>query len=319
MNPPTNTKPSLSSSDKTKIVLVSTFLGILLLVLGILLGILLRQSGFRLSMLVPQSQAGPNTLPTSIIPVTSNTQTVFVPTADCGAPTLVLGTTTFKIENLAPAADGSLTVPPDSSGIAYWVQGTNHNYVFALSPMPENMAAMDTITVGSPATATWSDCTSTSFILVAPQESSFNTSAFPDQSQEGITVFFQTDPSGAGFVFKGGLAEQEVDVIGTPVSDESGVLAEISLLETSTSPDGKTIKVGVSIRNYGQTAFTLSSGNVSLTPQDAVALALAGSKPRLPEKISPGETQAFEFTFPRPSSATATLKIFTIEYDIEGY
>jgi hypothetical protein len=42
-------------------------------------------------------------------------------------------------------------------------------------------------------------------------------------------------------------------------------------------------------------------------------------KPRLPEEIKPGEIKTFDFTFRRPASQTATLKIFTVEYDIEGY
>jgi hypothetical protein len=318
MKPPTNTRQNLSSSDKAKIILVSISLAILLIVFGILMGILLRQSGFRLSTLAERLPAMsnirlPSTGPTAVIP------TVFVPTQDCGSPTLILGTTTFKIENLAPAADGSLSVPPDSSGIAYWVEGTNTNYVFVLSPMPENLAAMDTITVGSPATATWSDCSLTSYNLSAPQQASFNSSALPDQSQEGIMVFFQTDASGAGFVFMGGLAEQAVDVITTPRADESGVLAEISLLETIRSADGATIRVSLSIHNYGQAAFNVSADNISLIQTEGSTLALTDSKPRLPERIKPGETKTFEFSFPRPSSPTATLKIFTIEYDIEGY
>ena len=37
------------------------------------------------------------------------------------------------------------------------------------------------------------------------------------------------------------------------------------------------------------------------------------------KEIAPGVTETIYFTFPRPSSPTATLKIFTVEYDIEGY
>ena len=44
-----------------------------------------------------------------------------IPTADCGAPTLVLGSATYEIENFTPAADGSLNLPADSSGTAYWL------------------------------------------------------------------------------------------------------------------------------------------------------------------------------------------------------
>ena len=275
-------KQSFSSSDKIKIALVIIFLAALLVILGFLIGLLLRQSGFRLSMLVPQSQA------TSIAPTT------VVSTPDCSPPTLVLGTETFQIQIITPAADGSLTVPLDTSGIAYWVEGTSTNYAFVLSPTEENMATMSTLTAGSTATTTWSNCDSTTYNLSAPRESSLRAAAAPDPSSEGIVVFFETDPSGAGFVFIGNLAEEVGDVIDTPLPDESGVLAEVSLLETNPSPDGMTIKVSVSLRNYGQTAFTVSSDDISLTQPDGAVLTLVSSKPRLPEGIKPDDTKIFE-------------------------
>src|SRR6187431_2050054 len=95
---------NFSSSDKIKIAVVVISIAILLITLGFLIGLLLRQSGFRLSMLVPQSRA------TSIAP------TLVVSTPDCSPPTLVLGTETFQIQIITPAADGSLTVPLATSG-----------------------------------------------------------------------------------------------------------------------------------------------------------------------------------------------------------
>jgi hypothetical protein len=299
-------KQNSSSSDKIKITLVIIFLGVLLLVFGILVGLLLRQQGFRLSMLVPQSQATSNFLLTST-----------VPTPDCGSATLVLGTGTFQIQNITPAADGSLTVPPDTSGIAYWVQGTNTNYVFVVSPMPENLAAMSTLTVGSTAKVTWPDCRFTTYSLSAPQQGSLNDSALSDQSLEGITIFFETDAFGAGFVFNGELTEEQISTINTPNANE--VQAEIGLLETSTSADGTSIQIGLSIQNYGASPIVLSASDVSLTQQDGMPLDLESSTPRLPEEIKPGETKTIEFIFSRPSSLPATLKILTVEYDIEGY
>jgi hypothetical protein len=291
------------TSEKTKIILVIIFLAILLLALGILVGLVLRRSGFQLSLPAVQTQTIP---------------TVFVPTADCSPATLVLGTTTFQIQNLAPASDSSLTVPADTSDIAYWVEGTNNNYVFVLSPTPNNLALQTALKAGDLVAVFWADCTTVSFAVSAIEASQLSDPALLDQSISGMSVFVQTDPSTAGFVVKGELPEETVDVLDTPRPDESGILAEVSLLETSTSPDG-TIKVGISVRNYGQTAFTISLDDVSLTPQDAAPLVLVSSRPRLPEELKPGETEIIEFTFPRPSSQTATLKIFTVEYDIEGY
>lgn len=293
------------SSDKIKITLVSICLAILLVILGFLIGTLLRQSGFRLSMLVPQSQA------TSIAP------TMVVSTPDCSPPTLVLGTETFQIQIITPATDGSLTVPLDTPGIAYWVEGTSTNYAFVLSPTEENIALMSTLTTGSTATATWSNCDSTTYDLSAPQESLLSAAAAPDPASEGIVVFFETDPSGAGIAFTGELTGQEITTFNTPSADE--VQAEIGLLETTASVDGRTVTVVVSIQNYGASAITLTAGDVALTQPDGAALALESSRPRLPETIRVGDTKTIELTFPRPASSIATLQIFTVEYDIEGY
>jgi hypothetical protein len=305
MKQPTDTKQRFSSSDKVKIIIVSSFLAILLIILGFLIGLLLRQSGFRLSMLIPQSRA------TSIAPA------LVVSTPDCSPPTLVLGTETLQIQIITPAADGSLTVPLATSGIAYWVEGTSTNYAFVLSPTEENIALLSTLIPGSTATATWSDCDSTTYNLSAPQESSLSAAAAPNPSSEGIVVFVETDPSGTGFALTGELTGQEITTFNTPSANE--VQAEIGLLETTASADGKTVTVVVSIQNYGSSAITLTAGDVVLSQPDGAALALESSKPRLPEKINVGDTKTLELTFPRPTSPIATLRIFTVEYDIEDY
>jgi len=243
--------------------------------------------------------------------------TLLVPTTDCGSSTLLLGSSAFQIETLQPGADGTLAVPSDKSGIAYWVEGTNSNYTFVLSPTPENLATMSTLTAGSTAKVTWSDCNSTSYSLAAPQQGSFNSAALPDQSVDGITVFFQTDPSGASFVFTGELTEEQISTFNTPVPGD--IQAEISLLETTTSPDGGSIRVGVSIQNYGTAAVALSGTDVTLTQPDGTPVGMLSSEPPLPKEIAPGTTETIYFFFYRPASPTATLKLFTVEYDLEGY
>ena len=291
-------------SQKNIVVIVSVLMGVGIAVLLLLVLFLFRGRIFE--ALAPSTE-------TPIIP------TMFIPTPDCGSPTLVLGTSTFQIQNITPAPDGSLAVPPDTSGVAYWVEGTNTNYVFVLSPTPDNLALMSTITVGSTAKATWQNCNSTTYSLLAPQQGSLTASTLPDQSVDGITIFFQTDGSGAGLIFNGELSEQQISTIPTSASGIGDIHAEISLLETTASADGTSIRFGVSILNYGTAAFTLSADDISLIQPDGSSLAMTSSEPPLPKEISPGATETIYFTFPRPSSPTATLKIFTIEYDIEGY
>ena len=277
------------------------WLGCLLLFASSLSGCQLLQNGFQPPVLTE----------TPFIP------TLFVPTPDCGAPTLVLGSSTFQIETLQPGADGSLVVPSDKSGIAHWVDGTNSNYTFVLSPTTENLAILPNLTAGGTAKVTWSDCNSTSYSLAAPQQGSFNSAALPDQSVDGITVFFQTDPSGASFVFTGELTEEQISTFNTPVPGD--IQAEISLLETTTSPDGGSIRVGVSIQNYGTAAVALSGTDVTLTQPDGTPVGMLSSEPPLPKEIAPGTTETIYFFFYRPASPTATLKLFTVEYDLEGY
>lgn len=266
-----------------------------------------------------QPASSPTSLPSTAFVPTMSVPTMFVPKPDCGTPTLVIGGTTFQIQQVQTAPDGSLTVPSDTSDVAYWVNGTNTNYVFVLSPTPDSLALQTALTTGDMATVFLGDCTTVSFNISVIGASQLTDPALLDQSSPGISVFVQTDPSTAGFLIKGSPAEETVSVIDTPIPDESGILAEISLQDTITSPDGATLKVGVSILNYGQTPFTFSTGNISLTPQDSVPLALISSEPSLPKEVNPGSTETFFFTFPRPSVPIATLKIFTVEYDIEGY
>jgi hypothetical protein len=215
-----------------------------------------------------------------------------------------------------------LSVPPDTSGIAYWVDATNTNYIFVLSPNPDNLSLLSTLTAGSVAKVTLANCNSTKYNLITPEPDPTSVSTLldqADQSTSGITVFLLSAPSTASIVVRGELTEEQVSTINTPASGGSEIQAEIGLLETATSADGTTISISVSIYNWGQSAFTLSESDVALTPEDASPVVLINSKPRLPEQIKPAETETIEFTFPRPSSPTATIKILDIEYELEGY
>src|SRR6185503_7632034 len=106
MKQPMNRKQHASSSQRTQIIIVSSLLGIGILALCGLLIFVFRGNIPRLS--APPTQ-------TEVIP------TMFIPTVDCGTPSLIIGSRTFQIQAFTPAPDGSLTVPADTSGIAYWV------------------------------------------------------------------------------------------------------------------------------------------------------------------------------------------------------
>jgi hypothetical protein len=343
---------NFSSADKTKIIVAIIFMGVLLTLLGFLVGMLLRPSQIEFSRPILLVQA----TPTISIPVTGPT----VSAADCKSPTLLLGTTTFQIQDLRRGADGSLAVPGDTSGIAYRVAGTGSNTVFVLSPTPQNITVMSTISIGSAATVMGAACASATYSLSAAQAGALDGSVFADQPEEQVIVFFPTASSGAGFVFKGRpitepvlalipatpIVENALPVLAEntvspsiettvtsavmpatateipamiPTPDYSEVLAEIGVLDTSLSLFGTSLRIEVSIYNFGKIPIPLSERDVTLTQPDSTALALKSSKPRLPKEIQPGETKTFEFSFEPPSSPTATVKILTVEYDIEGY
>ena len=110
-------------------------------------------------------------------------------------------------------------------------------------------------------------------------------------------------------------ADQPTDTVAAPGVE---VNAEVSLPDVAVSADGSVVRIGVAILNHGE-AFTFSPGDVTLTQPDATPLAMVSSEPPLPKQIAAGAEEVFYFVFPRPTTPTATLKILTTEYTIEGY
>ena len=195
MKQPNNGKQNFTPSEKRAIVIVASLLSVGAIVVLVLLVILLRQRAGQ------QPTQAAETLPPPLAP------TVFVPTVVCGSPNLVLGQTTFQIQNISPAPDGTLAVLPDGPGIAYWLAGTDGNYLIILSPTPDNLSLLSTLTAGNTAKATWADCSSLTYSLSAPEPGTINISTLLSQLTSGLTIFFQTDASGNGSIIRGDLAE----------------------------------------------------------------------------------------------------------------
>jgi hypothetical protein len=241
---------------------------------------------------------------------------------DCGAPTLTLGKVIFRIESLPREADGSFTVPANMPGTSYRIEGSDTNLAFFLSPTPQNLMVLAVLKPGDQAVVTSTNCNTTTYTLSTPEQATQDEMAFLNQldpSTSGIAVVVQNSASNQGLLVKGGLAEEKLVSIPTPQPGAGEVQAEITLLDTVPSPDGKTIKVGASIMNYGQSTLTLAASDVSLTPENAAPLAPVKAEPGLPRKIKPGATETIYFTFPRPASPTAVFKVFSVEYELEGY
>ncbi len=306
-----NTKHRFSSSERTKILIAILFLGVLLVVLGVLLGIVVKQSGFNFALPATHTPSTPTLAQMSAAP------TVLIPTSDCGLPALEIGSTTFQIQPIQPSPDGALIIPADGSPIAYWVNGTNINYVFGLNASQENLALISNLPPGSTAKATWSNCNSTSYTLFALEQNPVGISTLLDQSTEAITIFLPSDTLTANNIIRGELTEEQITGINTPSGAD--IQAEISLLETTASPDGTSVRIGVSIQNYGQSPFTLLAGDVSLKSTDDAGLVMVASEPSLPKEIAAGVTETLYFTFQQPTSPTALFRILGVEYEVGGY
>ncbi len=129
--------------------------------------------------------------------------TLSIPTPACPSPSLVLGTVNYQIQNTQLNADGTVSVPPDSNGAIYWIEGTDLEYRFMLSPTIENLNLLTSLPEGSSATVTWADCSSMTFTLSAPQPGDFGITYLPEQSTASILIFLQLDPTGEGFMVGG--------------------------------------------------------------------------------------------------------------------
>jgi hypothetical protein len=294
-----------SINDKTKLTILLVFLGIgLLLLIGLLV--------FLLGGNIPLQ-------PSATLQPVPAISTLTIPTVDCSPPTLVLGATSYQIENVSLSADGTISVAPDVNGTAYWVEGTGPQYIFMLSPTVENLNLLTSLPEGISATATWSNCNSTTFTLSAPQPGDLEITYLREQSAASILIFLQLDPTGEGFMISGEMTGEQISTFNTPDISRDEVQAEIGLVETEASADGNSIQLTISIYNFGGTILSLADSDVSLIPSGAEPLVMSASEPALPREIAPAVTETFTFTFPRPATPTATLRVFTVEYDIEGY
>jgi len=188
-------KQNSSSSQRTQTIIVSTLIGVGILLLCGLLVFAFR--GNLLQLLNPATQ-------TPTVPVAP---TVLVPTVTCEAQTFALGGITFQLQNLTLAPDSSLAAPPATPGVAYWLQTTDGNYLFVLGPTPENISLQTTLTTESSAKITWADCSSITYSLSAPEPNPANISTLAGQLSSGLTIFFLTDESGNGLIVRGDITE----------------------------------------------------------------------------------------------------------------
>jgi hypothetical protein len=240
-------------------------------------------------------------------------------TPSCLGASLQLGGSTLKLDSIELNSDGSIDVPADTPGIAYWISNLRENNVFAISPTIENRAFLMALQGGSKVVVTWENCNSSTYTLYSIQAGSPDTDILLDRRSLGLIIYLPESPVGAGLTLQGSLAGETITAPATAAPSSGEVDAEISLLDTSASRDRTQLQVVVSIMNYGSNPITLTTGDISLMPQGASPLQISSSDPQLPQKIEPAESREFILIFPHPNTPVGTLRIFTVEYDLEGY
>ncbi len=237
------------------------------------------------------------------------------PTFPCGEPTLTLGATQFQIKTIARAADGSVNVPADTPDMAYWVEGTNANYVFALSAAPGTLALESSLQAGDKADILWGDCSTEEYVVKTVEGGQSDASMLFDQSIGGVTAFVQSGPATVRLVIRGGRPEAQAVDTPSP-TDANAIQAEISFGDTTTSADGQTVNLSISIKNTGPTVISLTAADLSLTVEGTEPLAPVSVEPALPREIQPGGSETFSITFPKPAANTAVFKILDFSVDI---
>ena len=233
------------------------------------------------------------------------------PTPPCVNANLSIGSTSFRIETLKPKPDGSLSVPLDPASTAYWVESSATGYVFALSPAAENMVLLAGIKEGDPITITWGDCSVEIFTVQAKE---IGQPELVDLlSASGATIFTADSATGSAIVLRSGVLP--VAPGESSSTEEVGIQAEISFLDTTTAVDGSTITMSIEITNTGAEPIDLTAADISLTPEGATPLAPLSVEPALPQQIQPGASLSLQITFPKPGGSTAVFRILDFSLD----
>jgi hypothetical protein len=237
----------------------------------------------------------------------------------CAGASLQVGSDTWQVESAWRASDGSINVPSDTPGMAYWVQGPKNNYIFALSPTQANLDLFSSLQDGELARLTTQDCDSVTYRLSLPYPGEPGSEVLANQPASGIIVYIPDSSLASGTYTSGVLSQVTITSLGEADPAPADPQVSISLQNISTPTDGIHIQVVATLLNTGTTPITVSNGDFSLIPQSALPLELIQSYPSLPARISPDQMVTFNLVFPRPSNPSAILKILAQSFNLSGY
>jgi hypothetical protein len=279
------------------------------------------------------------------------------PKSACDPAQLSIGGMTFRIQELARSADGSIPFPADSQGAAYWIEGTTPHYVFALSPAIENLKLAASLKQGDVARITWTDCSSAVYAIRAVEVTTSHASDLFDKPGAGLTIFVQADASGTGVALRSELVQAfaappvpsaPTEAAVKPAEPGAPVVPAVPLqtfqppTSTAIPPNlsiptpnpreiqaeigfqGKqvtasTITLSISVYNYGDRAFTIKMADVHLLPPNQKQVAPSSVDPALPYKVESQASQDFTFTFPNPGGNGIVFKLLNVEFNLDDF
>lgn len=230
----------------------------------------------------------------------------------CGAPQLLLGDRSLRVESAAPGADGMLPAPPQQADTALWVEGSNPNYLLLLSAA--NQTTLAALQPGVAVSITWGDCSKEEFVLKEISDRSLLRLEELDQTRGGIALFMPLDVSGRGLLLQSGRPEPPAQAA-PEAAEPAGLQADIVFLETTPSADGQTLRLTLEITNTAAAPLALSPQDFSLAPDGAPDQPPLNVEPALPLEIAPGVSLRLTLVFPHPggNSALFRLKDFTTD------
>ena len=233
------------------------------------------------------------------------------PTPQCVEPTLTLGTVNFRVDPVTREANGFPEIPGRKKEMAYWVEDTTINYVFALSPTKENLALNTVLKSGDPIAITWADCSKDEYVVKSIESvQALNADIF-DQAAGGVTVYVQADS--ASLLIHG--ERPIVQSAETPVpTDENAILVDLEILEF-TQPDDQTIQFRIMLTNQGARAITLTGDDISLITANGPEVSPLTIEPVLPQELNPGDSLPLTLSFSKPQASSAVLRIFDVTFE----
>lgn len=236
-------------------------------------------------------------------------------TPACAGATLTIGEQVFRVDHIVRPS-GSVQIPAEPADAAYWMEGSDDAPVFFLAPTVENLELANGLQEGDTLQVTWETCSTSVYTLHPARQQTLDGSLL-DGTTGGVTVIVKDPASDNAQVLSSEYSGEEFLFLAPPAPDE--LLAEIGLLDVTSSADGKTIQVRVSIYNAGQTAFTLTKDDVALLVEGQAPAAPLLSEPALPRNLVPGQGEEIMFTFVKPVTPAAVIRVLTVEIDLEGY